>query len=556
MKRTKSVLCICLTLTLLVLSMFSATAASITGSGSQQVLQMNVLRVDETNHTLLVDMKNVSENTLRSVNIIACITGGRFEFRQEVIDALAPAQSTLLCFQFSDTASMKQYKLFAWSDFSGLTPEEPPLTSEPKQSTYTITNYIADGVKISGNNLLTKIDADGKAGITLPLNEGYTYTYNGNVTNQPLSDVLSSIINVPSGIIRLVDADADGSYEKIEIEQYEALCVKSVKGETITSMDGKTLTLGSPYSITYQGKEIPLSSLQQYDVINYLTTSDGLFKATVTRSSISGTVTKVEQTNQVPFYTFSTGAQSYLNSSHTPSLEEGAEGTFYLDAFGSLIYWSVTEKNENVQLLDLFLVDSVAYQATNQGNILKITGYFTGSASQKTYTIPEEFPLGTKLVYQNGGYQLKQLNNIGEEIKKGTVLQFNSSSNNEMNALRVLFTIGETDFNTLFNGFKTGKLVSTKTQFTCGEVYQNKNNRLVIGNPESQNSLIVRGSDVPIALVTINTATGAIKFTPNASSADATVHQQNEDGSIQNGSMAFVRSFDDNPQEVILFQIK
>ena len=162
------------------------------------------------------------------------------------------------------------------------------------------------------------------------------------------------------GTVRLVDNGADGSYDLMEIYDYETI----VAYKTVSAVDykltdktvsGKSIVLDPDsaafdFTITKDGKNIEPTAIVAGNVVNYATSLDGkLVTVNVSSEKITGKVTSVNL-NSVPNtvtvggkeYNASPRLKDYLTNVEKRDIETGVQITAYTDILGAIEWANVT----------------------------------------------------------------------------------------------------------------------------------------------------------------------------------------------------------------------
>ncbi len=161
--------------------------------------------------------------------------------------------------------------------------------------------------------------------------------------------------DLTSGDLLLVDNNRDGIYDVVKITSYQLMVLNAAPGygESVINIythSGalKMLDLGvydsnKFVSIIMDGKEITLSELQKFDVLNVATSADGrVTNIYVTRSSLTGNIESIQDTDKIYVgnieYQLSDGYMRALaaNDSKAPEFKVGDKYILYLDLFGKI----------------------------------------------------------------------------------------------------------------------------------------------------------------------------------------------------------------------------
>lgn len=160
------------------------------------------------------------------------------------------------------------------------------------------------------------------------------------------------------GDIKLTDNGNDGTYDMIQIYNYETIVALSAPTTTDYRISDK-LTSGNylildpqsssyTYTITKDGKDIPVTSITANDVVLYAKSLDGeLYTLIVTNKTVSGKITAISSDNTITIegkhYTLGDKCESYIKDKENKEIKTGSNGTFYLDAFGTAVFGTIQE---------------------------------------------------------------------------------------------------------------------------------------------------------------------------------------------------------------------
>ena len=205
--------------------------------------------------------------------------------------------------------------------------------------------------------------------------EEITVRYNGKVVQSgdivelsdgsyTRSDALKQWLNPDSanfiyGDIKLTDNGNDGTYDMIQIYNYETIVALSTPTTTDYRISDKLVSgnyiildpqsANYTYTITKDGAEIPVTSISANDVVLYAQSLDGeLYTLLVTNKSVTGQITTItsggsEITISGNKYTLGDKCASYIKDKENKDIKTGVTGTFYLDAFGTAVYGTIQE---------------------------------------------------------------------------------------------------------------------------------------------------------------------------------------------------------------------
>ncbi|MBQ6530836.1 MAG: hypothetical protein IJI39_07945, partial [Clostridia bacterium] len=161
------------------------------------------------------------------------------------------------------------------------------------------------------------------------------------------------------GTIKLTDNGDDGTYDMIQIYDYETIVALSAPSTTDYRITDKLVTGNSlildPQSATYtftivkDNTEIPVTSIAANDVILYAQSLDGeQYSVIVSNKSVTGQISSMSSNGDTmtisgTSYNIGSKCAAYILDKNNKELKVGASGTFYLDAFGTAVYGTLQE---------------------------------------------------------------------------------------------------------------------------------------------------------------------------------------------------------------------
>ena len=185
-----------------------------------------------------------------------------------------------------------------------------------------------------------------------------------NDTGYSRADALSEWLNPDSenfiyGSIRLTDNGDDGSYDMIQIYDYETIVALSAPTSTDYRISDKIVSgnylildpqsANYTYTITKDGSEIPITSIAANDVVLFAKDLSGEhYTLLVSNKSVTGQITSMspeshEMTINGSDYVIGDKCADYIREKNNKEIKTGASGTFYLDAFGTAVYGTIQE---------------------------------------------------------------------------------------------------------------------------------------------------------------------------------------------------------------------
>ena len=161
------------------------------------------------------------------------------------------------------------------------------------------------------------------------------------------------------GSISLTDNGDDGSYDMIQIYDYETMVALSTPTSTDYRISDK-LTSGNylildpqsssyKYTIKKDNTEIPITSIAANDVVLYAKSLDGeQYTLLVTNKTATGQITSISSSSDEitvggQKYRLGDKCESYIREKENKEIKTGASGTFYLDEFGTIVYGTIQE---------------------------------------------------------------------------------------------------------------------------------------------------------------------------------------------------------------------
>lgn len=168
------------------------------------------------------------------------------------------------------------------------------------------------------------------------LNSDFLIMYN---FDYPVSNFNADMMIPDMGIVKLIQRGKDGSYSAVIIEEYENHIVSAVdeKSEVIYFKDKSNLVLrnGDCKLFDVEGNKIEISSVNEWNVVSVLTSSDGRKKsAYVSGNEIEGKIT-AKGTPSDPRVTIN-HEKYYADSKVLNNLKFGEDSVFYLDYCGNI----------------------------------------------------------------------------------------------------------------------------------------------------------------------------------------------------------------------------
>lgn len=161
------------------------------------------------------------------------------------------------------------------------------------------------------------------------------------------------------GNIILTDNGNDGTYDMIQIYNYKTIVALSAPSSSDYRITDKLVTGNSlildpqspsyTYTITKNGDEIPITSVAANDVILYAESLDGeLYTLLDSNKTINGQISSMssdgkQMTISGTTYDIGSKCAAYIQEKNNKELKVGSTGTFYLDAFDTVVFGTLQE---------------------------------------------------------------------------------------------------------------------------------------------------------------------------------------------------------------------
>lgn len=164
------------------------------------------------------------------------------------------------------------------------------------------------------------------------------------------------------GSLKLTDTGSTGSYNLIDIYDYDTIVAYAAPNTNDYKIADKTITgnyvvldtedVDKKISITKDGRSIGITGISKDDVVNYAVSLDGeMYTVNVTSESVSGTVTSLNlsSSNDKSItidnkeYKVSDRFITYMQSKEGKELTAGLEIKAYQDMFGTLEWGEISE---------------------------------------------------------------------------------------------------------------------------------------------------------------------------------------------------------------------
>ncbi|MCD8180526.1 MAG: S-layer homology domain-containing protein, partial [Firmicutes bacterium] len=207
------------------------------------------------------------------------------------------------------------------------------------------------------------------------------------------------------GTATLTDNGDDGTFDMIQIYDYETIVAYTSPSSSDYRITDRLVTgnylildpqaASYSYTITKNGESIAVTSIAANDIVLYATSLDGsVYTLLVTNTSVSGSVTSMSSSSSKisianTSYTLGDKCESYISDKSGKELKVGVSGTFYIDAFGTVVYGTLTETSA---IPYAYITD--AYIDYDEGGKPYITVYSTSTTSgAESYALDDKIKL-------------------------------------------------------------------------------------------------------------------------------------------------------------------
>ncbi len=224
----------------------------------------------------------------------------------------------------------------------------------------TLKYYVSDSNKSRNLTLKPKDVSVRYNGKTVASDDTVTLGDNVYTRDEALSEWLNpDSENFIYGNIRLTDNGSDGSYDMIQIYNYETIVALSAPSTSDYRISDKIVSgnyiildpqsANHTFTITKDGSEIPVTSIAANDIVLYARDlDDEHYTLLVTNKSVTGPITSMSpESNEMTIngedYVIGDKCADYIREKNNKEIKTGATGTFYLDAFGTAVYGSIQE---------------------------------------------------------------------------------------------------------------------------------------------------------------------------------------------------------------------
>lgn len=191
-----------------------------------------------------------------------------------------------------------------------------------------------NGVTESGNNFVVNYTDENERSKSVTLSKDAYYIYNGVA----YGDVISkSYLETISGDVLCIDNDKDSDYDVVSINNYTYVAVKSVDSisELIHCQNGKSILADEDVLLWDGEKEIKLTELSEWDVLQVRETIKGKAELLLLTETVRGIVESVGD-NEVTVNGVAYKISSCLTNAELNSIVLGEEMVAALDTRGRI----------------------------------------------------------------------------------------------------------------------------------------------------------------------------------------------------------------------------
>ena len=190
----------------------------------------------------------------------------------------------------------------------------------------------------------------------------YTAKYIGTVNSKNIvaaSDQGLGLVYAPtSGVVELVDIDNNGKYDTIRVYSYETVILEDdpYANNTMLATSAGTINLDfankekASYTIELDGEAADIADLKKDDVLSIAMTNADNWTILATRATVEGQISELDVNGTPDKWQFVIDGKTYTLANCadktaiklSASTQAGAEGIFYLDAFGNIALYDET----------------------------------------------------------------------------------------------------------------------------------------------------------------------------------------------------------------------
>lgn len=224
------------------------------------------------------------------------------------------------------------------------------------------------------------------------------------------------------GEVTFTDAGDDGTQDIITINDYKTILALKAPTTSDYRLQNKLKTgeykdlnpdnVDKKIYIEKDGKEIAATSIKANDVVSYAESLDGsILNVYVSNKTVTGTVNSINSTDGTITisnneYDLDDACVDYVKEKEGRDLTSGAEGTFYLDKLGTVVYATLKEAEVNP-----YAYITSINEATNEDTAY-LTLYMPSVATKSTTT----YKLASKV--KINGTQHKSYTSAVEALKE------------------------------------------------------------------------------------------------------------------------------------------
>ncbi len=356
------------------------------------------------------------------------------------------------------------------------------------------------------------------------------------------------------GTVTLTDSANDNIIDMIQIYDYETMVAYTTPTTSDYRITDKLVTgnylildpqaADYTYTITKDGKEIPVNSIKANDVILYATSLDkSVYTLIVTTQSIKGTISSINTNSgqlNVADKTYNIGEkfESYINEKDGRELKAGVSGTFYADHFGTLVFGT----------LDAAAVIPYAYIADafldyDEGGKAYVTAFMSNTSSTAV-----SYPLKDKIKL-NGS-------NVKSEVAVDRLAESAQYANDDADMADAIYGAGKEPENLTYS--QPARIIIKDNEIT--EIVTLESDEVIAQNDDKEQ--IVRCKELGQYTYSTNSFTqnGKSAFSVNSSTivisvpSDRTVKKQYAKKALSSifttGDAYYVEAYDINSSKV------
>ncbi len=209
---------------------------------------------------------------------------------------------------------------------------------------------------------VTLLVNDAKVSGVFNADGSYVAKYIGTVNSKNIvaatNQGLGLVYAPNAGSVELVDIDNNGKYDTIKVASYETVIMEDdpYANNTMIATSAGTINLDfankekASYSITLDGEKADIADLKKDDVLSIAMTNADNWVILASRATVEGQISELDTTGTADEWQFVIDGKTYTLANCaditaiklSASTQAGAEGIFYLDAFGNIALYDET----------------------------------------------------------------------------------------------------------------------------------------------------------------------------------------------------------------------